>query len=98
MDTSDGIKKIFYLLDTDGDGKISMTDIIHVNEELKVTEFTKDKLTDMYKKISESKDIDLKLFTEIYKKNLYNKWFYILNIYFKLILYLFFPRMLIYNF
>ena len=64
---------MFYLLDTDGDGKISMNDIIHVNEELKVTEFTKDKLTDMYKKISESKDIDLKLFTEIYKKNLYNK-------------------------
>ena len=87
MDTSDGIIKMFYLLDTDGDGKISMTDIIHVNEELKVTEFTKDKLTDMFKKISESKEIDLKLFTEIYKKNLYNKWFYILNIYFKLIFY-----------
>ena len=73
MDTSDGIIKMFYLLDTDGDGKISMNDILNVNEELKVTEFTKDKLTDMYKKISESKDIDLKLFTEIYKKNLYNK-------------------------
>ena len=73
MDTSDGIIKMFYLLDTDGDGKISMNDIIHVNEELKVTEFTKEKLTDMFKKISESKEIDLKLFTEIYKKNLYNK-------------------------
>ena len=72
MDTSDGIIKMFYLLDTDGDGKISMNDIIHVNEELKVTEFTKEKLTDMFKKISDSKEIDLKLFTEIYKKNLYN--------------------------
>jgi len=70
MDTSDGIIKMFYLLDTDGDGKISMNDIIHVNEELKVTEFTKEKLTDMFKKISDSKEIDLKLFTEIYKKNL----------------------------